>query len=172
RRRGGGARLRRRPGTRRPAGGLDDPGRGPIHTARSRGGPARRPLHRRYALMAMFERADTDKRVTWLTLVGLVLVPILIAAGFVFATWQAGDRLDQVTAASVNNDEGAEIDGQQVPLGRQLSSGLVDSDQQQDVTWVLPGEDEAEAGHSDGPYAASVTVPQALYGPVDAGRSE
>ena len=31
--------------------------------------------------MAMFERADTDKRVTWLTLVGLVLVPLLHRGG-------------------------------------------------------------------------------------------
>ena len=67
--------------------------------------------------MAMFERADSDKRVTWLTLVGLVLVPVLIAAGFVLATWKVGDRLDHVTAAIVNVDDGTEIDGQEVPLG-------------------------------------------------------
>ncbi|MGO1398323.1 MAG: YhgE/Pip family protein [Brevibacterium yomogidense] len=122
--------------------------------------------------MAMFERADTDKRVTWLTLVGLVLVPLLIAAGFVFATWKVGDRLDEVTAAIVNEDEGAEIEGQQVPLGRQLSAGLVDADQDQNVTWVLSDEDDAAAGLSDGRYAASVTIPEGFSEAVASGTQE
>ena len=80
--------------------------------------------------MALFERADTGRPVTWFSIIGLILVPVIIAAGFVFATWQANDRLDSVRAAVVNNDEGAEIDGQTVPLGRQLSAGLVDSEEE------------------------------------------
>ena len=110
--------------------------------------------------MTMFERADTGSRVTWWTLVGLILVPVLVAAGLVLATWKAGDRLDQVSAAIVNLDEGTEIDGQQVPLGRQLSAGIVDADEDQNVNWVLSDEDDAREGLAEGRYAASVTIPE------------
>ena len=110
--------------------------------------------------MTMFERADTGSKVTWWTLVGLILVPVLVAAGLVLATWKAGDRLDQVSAAIVNLDEGTEIDGQQVPLGRQLAAGIVDADTDQNVNWVLSDEEDAREGLADGRYAASVTIPE------------
>ena len=37
--------------------------------------------------MISFERANLFSRVTLLTLVGLVLVPLLVAGGFLWATW-------------------------------------------------------------------------------------
>ena len=110
--------------------------------------------------MTLFERADTDKGVSLWTLVGLVLVPVLVAAGLVLATWKAGDRIYQVTAAVVNLDEGTEIDGQTVPLGRQLAAGIVDADEDQNVHWVLSDEEDAKDGLSDGRYAAAVTIPE------------
>lgn len=109
--------------------------------------------------MALFERADTGRPVTWLSILGLVLVPVIIAAGFVFAAWQANDRLDSVRAAIVNNDEGAEVDGQMVPLGRQLSAGLVDSEED-NLDWVLSDDADAADGLANGDYAAVVTIPE------------
>jgi putative membrane protein len=110
--------------------------------------------------MATFERADTARRASWVTVLGLILVPVLIAAGFVFATWKMGDRLDRVDAAIVNTDEGAEIDGQTVPLGRQLAAGLVDSDSADNISWKLSDSEDAEEGLADGRYAAVVTIPE------------
>lgn len=109
--------------------------------------------------MALFERADTGRPVTWFSIIGLILVPVIIAAGFVFATWQANDRLDSVRAAVVNNDEGAEIDGQTVPLGRQLSAGLVDSEED-NLEWVLSDDEDAADGLAAGDYAAVITIPE------------
>ncbi|MBI5028477.1 MAG: hypothetical protein HZB48_06690, partial [Actinobacteria bacterium] len=48
----------------------------------------------------------------WYTLAGLVLVPLLVAGGFLFAGVNAGDRLHTVKAAVVNLDEPVTIDGQ------------------------------------------------------------
>lgn len=109
--------------------------------------------------MALFERADTGRPVTWLSILGLILVPVIIAAGFVFAAWQANDRLDSVRAAVVNNDEGAEVDGQTVPLGRQLSAGLVDSEED-NLEWVLSDDADAADGLASGEYAAVITIPE------------
>ncbi|GAA1999420.1 YhgE/Pip domain-containing protein [Brevibacterium samyangense] len=110
--------------------------------------------------MALFERADTGKKVTWLSILGLVLVPVLIGAGFVLAVWKADDRLDSVQAAIVNNDEGAEVDGQTVPLGRQLAAGLVDPDVETNIDWVLSDDEDSEEGLQSGKYVTVVTIPE------------
>ncbi|HYI54069.1 MAG TPA: hypothetical protein VEX57_08885, partial [Microlunatus sp.] len=77
--------------------------------------------------MITLERARAPK-VTWVSLVGLILVPLLVAAGFLWATWNSDTRLDRVQAAIVNNDEGTTLNKQFVPLGRQLAGGLVNGE--------------------------------------------
>ncbi|MCI2266104.1 YhgE/Pip domain-containing protein [Sediminivirga luteola] len=106
----------------------------------------------------LLERASGG-RVTWVSLLGIVLVPFLIAGGFVWATWNASDRLGEVRAAVVNNDEAVEMDGQLVPLGRQLAAGLVDTDDD-NLRWVLSDDEDAREGLQDGTYAAVVTIPE------------
>ena len=69
--------------------------------------------------------ARTNGRVTWLSIVGIILVPLVIAGILIWSLWNPQDRLDTVNAAIVNNDAPVTIDGQIVPLGRQLSAGLV-----------------------------------------------
>jgi putative membrane protein len=105
------------------------------------------------------ERANSKRPVNWLSLLGLVLIPIIVAAGFILATWKSSDRLDTIEAAVVNNDDGAKVDGKTVPIGRQLTSGLVGEDEN-NIHWVITDEDEAEKGLSDGKYAAQLTIPE------------
>lgn len=96
----------------------------------------------------------------WWTVLGLVLVPLLVAGGFLLAGMHADDRLHTVQAAVVNLDEPVTLDGQYTPLGRQLTANLVDSDRQQNLTWVLQNETEARAGLADGRFAAMVIIPE------------
>ncbi|HCG56104.1 MULTISPECIES: YhgE/Pip domain-containing protein [Brevibacterium] len=105
------------------------------------------------------ERANSKRPVTWLSLFGLVLIPIIVAAGFIMATWNSTDRLDTIEAAIVNNDDGAEVDGETVPIGRQLTSGLV-GEEDNNIHWVITDEEDAENGMSDGSYAATLTIPE------------
>src|SRR5699024_12580099 len=95
---------------------------------RRRAHQRRRYQHGRRAVVRL-ERANSKRPVTWISLIGLVLVPIIVAAGFILATWKSGDRLETIEAAIVNNDDGAEVDGETVPIGRQLTSGLVGEDE-------------------------------------------
>ena len=109
--------------------------------------------------MLTLERARAAK-VTWVSLVGLVLVPLLVAAGFLWATWDSTSRLDRVQAAIVNDDEGTTIDGQTVPLGRQLAGGLVNgAEDVSNFDWVLTDTEDGSAGLASGTYAAVVTIP-------------
>lgn len=107
----------------------------------------------------LLERAGYGRRVNAWMLVGAILVPILVAAGSLWATWNADDRLRSVQAAVVNLDEPANLNGQLVPLGRQLTAKLVDSEKQRNLTWVLADASSAQAGLDSGRYAAVITIP-------------
>ncbi len=73
------------------------------------------------------ERARATGRPTWLTAVGLVLIPLLIGGLLVWALWQPTDRLNRIQAAVVNQDQPVQVNGTTVPLGRQLAAALVTS---------------------------------------------
>ncbi len=117
--------------------------------------------------MFSLERADGSRRVGLWSLVGLLLVPLVLAGGFLAATWRSTDRLDRVQAAVVNLDAPVKIGKQTVPLGRQLAGGLVDGrtgdkDAKSDTnfSWVLTDADDARSGLDSGRYAAVVTIPK------------
>ncbi|MFT4295944.1 MAG: YhgE/Pip domain-containing protein [Micropruina sp.] len=103
---------------------------------------------------------EATRSFSWRTLLALVLVPVLVAGGFLWGTWNAGDRLHRVEAAVVNLDDGVTLDGKFVPLGRQLSADLVDTEKQQNFTWVLADEAHAWPGLSSGRYVAVVVIPK------------
>lgn len=120
--------------------------------------------------MFAFERAGTDRPVRWPGLLGLLIIPVVIAGTFLWATWDAGSRLGQVRAAVVNLDEPVTVDDRPVPLGRQLAGGLVGGATERtvagralsNISWVLSDEEDAAAGLRDGRYAAVVTIPQSF----------
>ncbi|MGK9149132.1 YhgE/Pip domain-containing protein [Plantibacter flavus] len=110
-------------------------------------------------ILNRLERARSSKRITVVSIIGLILVPLVIAGGLVWALWNPSERLGQVTAAIVNNDEPVTIDGQTVPLGRQLAAGLAAGDQETNYTWVITDASDAKSGLADGSYTAVVTIP-------------
>jgi putative membrane protein len=112
-------------------------------------------------MSSIIERARSWKRVTWLTITGVLLLPALIAGLFIAALHNPTGRLDSMTAAIVNEDEPVTIDGQYIPLGRQLGAGLVAGSAELDsnITWVISNVEDAAAGLAEGRYAATVTIP-------------
>lgn len=105
----------------------------------------------------MIVERNNAKPARWATWLGLILVPVLLAGGLFAATWNGNPR--QVEAAIVNLDEPVTIDGQYIPLGRQLTAALVDSDRVENLTWLQASQSEARAGLASGRYAAMVTIP-------------
>lgn len=107
------------------------------------------------------ERARSRRPITWLTLLGVLLLPVVIGGILVAALYNPIERLDTMTAAIVNDDEPVTIDGQYVPLGRQLTAGLVEgSDEaESNLTWTISNTDDARAGLADGSYDAVITIP-------------
>ena len=108
--------------------------------------------------------ATPSRRITWFTLVGLLLVPVTIGGLLLAGLWNPTASLDTVTAAIVNNDEPVQVEGQTVPLGRQLSAALVEPGETTAVggttyRWVLTDEGDAAQGLASGEYTAVVTIP-------------
>ena len=108
------------------------------------------------------ERARSRKPITWLTVLGVLLLPAAVGGILVAALQNPTERLDSMTAAIVNLDEPVTIDGQVTPLGRQLASGLVEGsdDLDSNLTWVISNEDDAADGLADGTYQAVITIPE------------
>ena len=107
------------------------------------------------------ERARTRRPVTWVTIIGALLLPVVVGAILVAAFYDPAERLDNVTAAIVNDDEPVTIDDQTVPLGRQLTAGLVEGsdDLPSNLDWTITNDDDAATGLADGTYSAVVTIP-------------
>ncbi|HAQ59513.1 MAG TPA: hypothetical protein DCR63_03425, partial [Microbacterium sp.] len=107
------------------------------------------------------ERARSRRPVTWLTVLGVLLLPAVLGGILVTALYDPTERLNQISAAIVNDDEPVTVNGQYTPLGRQLSAGLVEGSDELDsnLTWVLSNDDDAAEGLADGTYDAVVTIP-------------
>lgn len=104
---------------------------------------------------------------SWLTVAGVIVLPLLLVATLVASVWQADQRNDQVKAAIVNLDEPVTLDGQYVPLGRQLAGKLASLDQAPgsdeeiiNYDWSVTNPDDAAEGLKSGKYAAVVTIPE------------
>lgn len=107
------------------------------------------------------ERARSHRPITWLTIVGVILLPVVIGGLLVAALYNPAERLDRISAAVVNDDEAVTVDGQLVPLGRQLTGGLVAGSEETDsnLDWTISNPDDAAKGLADGRYSAVVTIP-------------
>lgn len=109
--------------------------------------------------MITLERASHQTPVGWRSLLGILIVPLIVAVGFLGATWGADSRLHRAEAAVVNLDRMVELNGQPVPLGRQLAAGLVER-RDDNLTWVLADAEHADAGLKSGRYVAVITIPE------------
>lgn len=93
-------------------------------------------------------------------LIALVLVPVILAGGFLWSLGRQATDLERVTAAVVNLDEPVKVNGQITPMGRQLTAELVSGPQTGNITWVLSDEQDAAEGLESGEYAVVVTIPK------------
>ncbi|RRR96773.1 YhgE/Pip domain-containing protein [Glycomyces terrestris] len=104
-------------------------------------------------------RAGAAGPLTWRTWAGLVLVPVLAMGLLTWALWNPDADHGTATAAVVNNDKPVTVDGQTIPLGRELAGELTHADDSA-YTWTLTDAADAESGLADGTYTAVVTIPE------------
>ncbi|MYW97653.1 ABC transporter permease [Amycolatopsis rubida] len=104
-------------------------------------------------------RALATGPLTWRTWAGLIAVPLIVMGLLTWAFWTPDANHGTAKAAVVNYDEPVQVNGQTIPLGRQLAGYLTHSEDSS-YTWVLTDADDAASGLADGSYAATVTIPK------------
>ena len=97
--------------------------------------------------------------------VAVTVIPLVLAALYVWANIDPTGRLDEVKAAVVNQDELVEIkdpDGKKQPVavGRELAGKLVSDDSPDNFDWVLTDAKDAQQGLANGDYKAVLTIPK------------
>ncbi|MGC0362257.1 putative membrane protein [Rhodococcus sp. 27YEA15] len=92
-----------------------------------------------------------------LALAVIVLMPLLYGAMYLWAFWNPFGEADKMPVAIVNADKGATIQGKQMNVGEQVTTGLVDSKQ---LDLAVVSAEEAERGVAHGKYYFSVTLPE------------
>ncbi|MDQ0870465.1 putative membrane protein [Arthrobacter sp. V1I9] len=94
-----------------------------------------------------------------LTILALTLVPLLYGAVYLYANWDPYGNLDQIDAALVMEDAGADAsDGSELQAGREVADSLVDGNV---FHWIpVAGGKEADEGVASGKYAFALKIPQ------------
>ncbi|MHA6513549.1 YhgE/Pip domain-containing protein [Tessaracoccus sp. Z1128] len=101
----------------------------------------------------------SGRRLTWPAVVALALVPLLAVASLIGLGRPGAD--EQIDAAVVNLDEAVTVNGQIVPMGRQLAAAMIERDGD-NVTWTLADAPSASAGLRSGRFSAVVTIPSSF----------
>ena len=93
-----------------------------------------------------------------LTILALTMVPLLYGAVYLYANWDPYGKLNQIDAALVVEDTGAEAaDGSRLEAGRKVADNLVDNHV---FNWQeVSDPTEADAGVSSGKYAFALKIP-------------
>jgi putative membrane protein len=93
-----------------------------------------------------------------LTILALTLVPLLYGAVYLYANWDPYGKLNQIDAALVVQDSGANsADGTRLEAGGQVAESLLDDHV---FNWKLvAAPEEADEGVSSGKYAFALKIP-------------
>lgn len=102
------------------------------------------------------ESAASGRKLSWISLVILAVVPILAVGLLIGLVRPQGDA--RVNAAIVNLDEPVTLEDQYVPMGRQLAAAIVEEGGD-DISWMLANEETAREGLRSGEFSVVVTIP-------------
>ncbi|MGL5152524.1 MAG: YhgE/Pip family protein [Clostridium sp.] len=89
--------------------------------------------------------------------VALCLLPSLYAWVNIKACWDPYENTGKIPVAIVNEDEGAEIQGKSINVGRELEESLKNNKK---IGWDFVSEKNGEMGLVDGSYYAMIKIPK------------
>ncbi|WP_370490116.1 YhgE/Pip family protein [Mycobacterium sp. pV006] len=90
-------------------------------------------------------------------LVTIILMPLLYGAMYLWAFWNPFAEINKIPVALVNDDRGAQSQGQQVRAGDEVAAALLESGQ---LNLTETSAEDAADGVASGRYYFSITVPQ------------
>ncbi|QDI90135.1 YhgE/Pip domain-containing protein [Salicibibacter halophilus] len=109
-----------------------------------------------------------DKKML-ISIIGILLIPVLYGGILLWAFWDPYGQLEELPVAVVNEDEGAELDGEQVNAGDEFVDELLES---QDFNWHVTDADEAQSGFHASDYYFYVMIPSSFSEDVSSLQDE
>lgn len=103
-------------------------------------------------------------------LFGVLLIPVIFAGFYLSAFLDPYARLDGVAVAVVNEDTGAEINGVERNLGRDVCNEL--KNQEEGFQWNFVSAEEAQTGLEEGTYYMACTIPADFSDTIASADSE
>ena len=90
-------------------------------------------------------------------LIGILFIPVLYAGMFLWAFWNPYANMSDLPVAIVDLDNGAEMDGKQLALGKELTDKLIDSKQ---FDFKKISKLDAEKGLENEDYYVVIEIPE------------
>lgn len=95
-------------------------------------------------------------RKVMVSVIAVLLVPLLYSYLYLWAFWDPYERMNQLPVAVVNQDAGAEMNGEQVNIGADLVKKLAEDPQ---MKWDFISDQQARQGLEDGKYYMMIQIP-------------
>ncbi|WP_338780898.1 YhgE/Pip domain-containing protein [Metabacillus sp. FJAT-52054] len=97
----------------------------------------------------------TNKKVL-IPVIAVVFIPVLYAGMFLWAFWDPYENLEDLPVAVVNQDNGAEYEGENLQVGKELVDNLKDNPK---FKWQFVDEKTADQGLKDQKYYMKIEIP-------------
>ncbi|MFC3801807.1 YhgE/Pip family protein [Cohnella sp. GCM10012308] len=98
----------------------------------------------------------TGSKMAMISILGLALIPLMYSGMLIGAFWDPYGKLDAMPVAVVNEDRGAELNGEKLTVGSDLVGELKGSTA---FKWVFTDEKDAMDGLADHRYSLAFVVP-------------
>ncbi|MCZ2257433.1 YhgE/Pip domain-containing protein [Sporosarcina sp. G11-34] len=90
-------------------------------------------------------------------MIAILFIPVLYAGMFLWAFWDPYANMNDLPVAIVNLDEGAEMDGKELRLGKELTNTLMED---QTFKFTEVSKEGAEKGLEDQDYYVVIEIPE------------
>ena len=114
-------------------------------------------LSRRHSNMVRTEwRHLCKNKILLLSMVVISFIPIMYSGFFLGSIWDPYGQTKNLPVAFVNEDKGAQLNGQALNVGQSVEQKLKDN---HDLGWEFVTKQQADSGVDSGHYYAVVTIP-------------
>ncbi|WP_078408581.1 YhgE/Pip domain-containing protein [Priestia abyssalis] len=108
------------------------------------------------ALMSEFS-AVVKNRKTLISVIGVLFVPLLYGSTLLWAFWDPYGHVEKLPVAVVNEDKGAEMNGEKIAIGDELVENLKE---EKKFDWKFVSKKEAEKGLQEQTYYMMIEIPK------------
>ncbi|TMU84267.1 YhgE/Pip domain-containing protein [Bacillus sp. BHET2] len=108
------------------------------------------------SLKGEFRNIFTNKALL-IAVLGVLFIPVLYSGTFLWAFWDPYGQVDQLPVAVVNNDKGADFNGEELTIGQDFVDDLKENDT---FDWRFVDDKKADRGLENQDYYLKIEIPE------------